>query len=302
MVDILVWMWHDPHLIGSRASKPPRAPAGVRVPDIRPDLLMLNSRRERRLIKAGKIPVPGKRKVDLPPPLAPGTPRFFKPEHVNRLAELFAKHLKVPHRFVCVSDEVTGLADRVYWIQTPPEAMEMRSYRSPEGNRFPSCYCRLWSQSKDAAKILSPAVLLTDIDALPVADCTPLVDRPEKFVGWRPYRDWGRQLRIGGGVYLFEPGANVDVWEDFYTNPGAAMAQARNAGFRGSDQAWLSFKLAHKVAIYSRNAGIYSIRDLGADHQLPKDARLVQMNGPAQFKPWAYRGPGHWVAEHWRGR
>jgi hypothetical protein len=54
------------------------------------------------------------------------------------------------------------------------------------------------------------------------------------------------------------------------------------------------------VPVWGRDSGLYSIRDLGADHALPKDARLVQFNGPD--KMWSYRGRGTWVAQHWRGR
>jgi hypothetical protein len=62
----------------------------------------------------------------------------------------------------------------------------------------------------------------------------------------------------------------------------------------------LSYKLAEKVPIYGRDSGLYSIRDLGGDHELPKDARLVQFNGPD--KPWSYRGRAGWVAHHWNAR
>jgi hypothetical protein len=294
MLDILVWMWHDPHLQGSRGV---RRPGVIITPEIRQDLIP-SGRRLRKLVAAGKTP------PEPPKPIiprgAPSPPRFFKPEHVVRLAELFKKHLPVEHRFVCICDEVPAESNGVTWIETPPEALDAGRIRSPEGNRFPSCYRRLWAQSEEAAKVLSPRVLLGDIDMIPVADLSPIVNRPEPFVGWRPFRDWGARMRIGGGLYLFTPGAHAKVWTDFIKNPHSAVAQARAEGFRGSDQAWLSFKLAGKVPVWGRDSGLYSIRDLGHDHKLPADARLVQMNGPD--KQWSYRGPASWVAQHWKGR
>lgn len=294
MLDVLVWMWHDPHLQGSRGV---RNPGVIITPEIRPDLIP-SGRRLRKLIAAGKVPA-----VEPPAPAprgAPTGPRSFKPEHVNRLAELFHVHLPTPHRFVCITDEIGGFSERVHVIQTPSAAVAAGKIRSPEGNRFPSCYRRLWAQSVEAAELLSDRVLLGDIDMLPVADLSSIVDRAEPFVGWRPFRDWGKQTRIGGGLYLYTPGANTKVWTDFISNPHAAVASARAAGFRGSDQAWLSYKLAGKVPVWGRDTGLYSIRDLGADHVLPKDARLVQFNGPD--KMWSYRGRGTWVAQHWKGR
>jgi hypothetical protein len=294
MLDILVWMWHDPELLGSRGSKNRGV---ICVPEVRSDLIP-SGRRLRKMISAGKMPpvAPPPRL----PPGAPSAPRSFKPEHVNRLQELFALHLPIPHRFVCISDDIEGFNDKVHIIKTPEAAVAAGKIRSPEGNRFPSCYRRLWAQSEEAAAILSPRVLLGDIDMIPVRDLSPIIQRDEPFVGWRPFRDWGRKMRIGGGLYLFTPGTHVKVWTDFIKNPHAAVAEARVAGFRGSDQAWLSHKLAGKVPVYGRDSGLYSIRDLGSDHALPADARLVQMNGPD--KPWSYRGRGSWVAHHWRGR
>jgi hypothetical protein len=294
MLDILVWMWHDPHLQGSRGS---RNPGVIIVPEIRCDMVP-TGRRLRKLIAAGKAPY--RPPAHLPPRGAPSAPRSFKPEHVNRLAELFQKHLPAPHRFVCIADDTEGFSERVHVIKTPPAALEMGKLRSPEGDRFPSCYRRLWAQSEEAAGLLSKRVLLGDIDMLPVRDLSPIVKRDEPFVGWRPFRDWGRKMRIGGGLYLFTPGSHTKVWTDFVKDPRAAIAEARAAGLRGSDQAWMSHKLAGKVPVWGRDSGLYSIRDLGSSHELPADARLVQFNGPD--KMWAYRGPASWVAHHWRGR
>jgi len=207
----------------------------------------------------------------------------------------------VTHRFVCISDDIPSYEDGVHYIATPQAALSLGNLRSPEGARFPSCYRRLWTFSHEASTLLNDRALVLDIDAIPVRDLTPIVQRTEDFVGWRPYRDWGKQKRIGGGIYLMTPGAHPDVWSEFVSNPQRAIQAARISGFRGSDQAWLSYKLAHKVPVYGRDAGIYSIRDFGTDHQLPADARLVQMNGPAGMKPWSYRGPATWVAEHWKG-
>lgn len=295
MLDILVWMWHDPRLQGSRGS---RTPQGViSVPALRPDLIP-SGRRLRKMIAAGRTP-----EAFPQPPLprgAPSPPRSFKAEHVNRLAELFRQHLPLPHRFVCIADDTSGLSANVHAIKTPDAALAVGNIRSPEGDRFPSCYRRLWAQSSEAAGMLSERVLLGDVDMIPVRDLSPIVQRDEPFVGWRPFRDWGRKLRVGGGLYLFTPGANTKVWTDFVKNPQAAVAEACAAGFRGSDQAWLSHKLAGRVPIYGRDSGLYSIRDLGTQHELPADARLVQFNGPD--KPWSYRGQARWVAQHWAGR
>ena len=221
--------------------------------------------------------------------------RPYQPAHVNALRKAVARHLHEPHRFVCVADSADGFDPEVEVHLTPPEAQAIGALRSPEGGRFPSCYRRLYNFS-EGAKAFGDRLLCTDVDWVPTGDLAPLVSRNEDFVGWRPLRTWGKQLRFGGGVYLLKAGSRTQVWTDF--KGPASIAQARAAGFRGSDQAWLSYKLAGREPYYGREAGIYSIRDLDNGHlPLPKDARMVTFNGPV--KPW--QSPLVWVRDHWPG-
>jgi hypothetical protein len=222
--------------------------------------------------------------------------RSFEPNHVNVLANMVARHLDEPHRFICITNLPSGgFSPKVEVLPMPKAAAALLALRTPERPHFPSCYPRLWMFSEEA-KCLGDRVLLVDIDLVVVANLAPIFDMPQDFVGWRPYRDWGKQERFGGGIYLLTPGTRTRVWTDFHGAP--SIAQARAAGFRGSDQAWLSFKLGLSETYWSRSSGIYSIRDMkGTEAVLPKDARLVQMNGPAH-KPWNSGLP--WVREHWR--
>jgi hypothetical protein len=222
--------------------------------------------------------------------------KSFAPEHVNALRRMFTRHLSEPHRFVCVADSTKGFDAEVEVLPTPEAARRLGELRSPEGARFPSCYRRLWMFS-DEARVLGERVLLVDIDLVVVADLSPIFEPQQDFVGWRPFRDWGNQCRFGGGIYMLTPGTRTQVWDDFQGH--ASIAKARAAGFRGSDQAWISYKLSGRETYWGRESGIYSIRDFRLDQtQLPTDARLVQMNGPS--KPWhsdAQRIP--WISQHW---
>lgn len=222
--------------------------------------------------------------------------RTYLPEHVNTLQKMFARHLKQPHRFICIADKTEGFSSDVEVIQTPVEAAKVGALRSPEGARFPSCYRRLWMFS-DEAKALGDQVLLIDVDLVVANDVWPIVNRQEDFVGWRPYRDWGNQLRFGGGIYLLRTGTRSHVWKDF--NGATSIAKARGKGYRGSDQAWISFKLAATEPYWSKDDGIYSIRDFNKDPPdvIPSDARIVQTNGGR--KPWHLQHLP-WVRENWR--
>ena len=208
---------------------------------------------------------------------------------------MVARHLSQPHRFICVADSAAGFDPAVEVLITPPEAREIGKHRSPEGQRFPSCYRRLWTFSA-AARALGERVLMIDIDLVVTRDLMPIFSMQEDFVGWRPFRDWGRQFRFGGGIYLLTTGTRTHVWDDFAGEK--SIRAARAAGYRGSDQAWLSYCLGKRnEAHWNRESGIYSIRDMsGAEHRLPADARIVQFNG--KTKPWQSSLP--WVVEHFR--
>lgn len=228
--------------------------------------------------------------------------RDYRAEHVNAVARMWREKCSLPHRFICVANAGERFAPDVEHFVTPPEAVRVGAHKSPEGGRFPSCYRRLWMFSK-AAQALGERVLLVDIDHLLTADPAPLINQHADFVGWRPLMRWGNQRRVGGGLYLLRTGSRAHVWDSF--TGAASIATARAAGFRGSDQAWMSYCLGNGESYWPDSAGIYSIRDLSTDSRqcngakgLPADTLLVQFNGPVKaWSPAAQRMP--WVRKHW---
>ena len=219
--------------------------------------------------------------------------RVFLPEHVTTLARMIKRTLSIPHRFICISDEVEGFGPDVEVMKTPPAAAALGALASPEGARFPSCYRRLWTFSQEAT-VLGERVFLIDIDLVVLKDMAPLLNRTEDFVGWRPKAHWGKPNRLGGGMYLLKTGSRPFVFRDFHGAP--SIQQAKAAGYRGSDQAWISFNLGRRAVVWPNTAGLYSIRDMkNGLAPLPKDAVAVQFNGPQ--KPWSSKLP--WVREHW---
>ena len=96
-------------------------------------------------------------------------------------------------------------------------------------------------------------------------------------------------------MYLLKTGSRPFVFRDFHGAP--SIQQAKAAGYRGSDQAWISFNLGRRAVVWPNTAGLYSIRDMkNGLAPLPKDAVAVQMNGPQ--KPWSSKIP--WVLENFR--
>lgn len=218
--------------------------------------------------------------------------RNYAPEHVNLLHRQLQR-FDSKHSLVAVTDETKGFDDGIEVVKTPPKAMALANLATPEKPNFPSCYRRLWMFSEDA-KELGDLVTLIDVDLVFSRDPSSL-ERPEDFVGWRPMRTWGNENRFGGGIYQLRTGTRRHVWESF--QGPKSIAQARAAGLRGSDQAWLSHCLAKTEVCWPKNSGIYSVRDLthctrpaqsrgstimrnARPLGLPEDAVIVQFNGP----------------------
>lgn len=218
--------------------------------------------------------------------------RPYKPEHVSVLAAMFRRNLTLAHRFICITDMEGDFGEGVEVKAMPEAARALGEYRTPEAPGFPSCYRRLWMFS-DEARCLGERVMLVDVDMVLTGNIDHLFERSAPFVGWMPRQTWGHGPRLGGGMYLMTTGSHTEVFDGFLGQE--SIVEAREAGFRGSDQAWISHKLCGDVDLWPHSAGIYSIRDL-RHGQLPSDARLVQFNG--RVKPWESTLP--WVKEHWR--
>lgn len=226
--------------------------------------------------------------------------RNYLPEHVNKLAAMVHKHLDRPHRFICVTDEVEGFNDDVELFKLPKSArwsLDLYNPTSSKKGKLPSSYRRLWLFSKEA-KILGDRILMIDVDCLIVNALDPVFDFEEDFVGWRPMSEETTKVkakvpykRIGGGTWLLRTGTNTHIWEKLSTR---GIQKAKRQGWKGSDQAWLSYNLARDCAVFPNSIGIYHTQD-GARHweEIPEDARIIHFNGKinpwdeeAQSRPW----------------
>lgn len=205
---------------------------------------------------------------------------------VLRMRDMVREHYARPHRFLCVSDQpIAGVETVAPWNDFP-------TLPSPAGPAFPSCYRRLRAFHPDIGRVFGDRFVMVDLDALVVADLAPLWDRSEDFVGWRDPL-FSRQLC--GSMLLMSAGARPHVWTEF--DPHTSPQLARRAGFRGSDQAWMSYWLMDEVpAMWTDADGVLSYR-AHARRELPEHARIVFFHGrPKAHEPEALRTP--WVAAH----
>lgn len=218
--------------------------------------------------------------------------RAYTLEHASVFSDLLHKTQDEPFRLFVIADE-PGEVRGATVIQTPPEALAMSKVQTLEGPNFPSSYRRLWLFSREAAEIIQGDVLQVDVDLVPVSDWSHLFRfAPDaKFVGWKPGQMWGsNENRCGGGTWRLKMGSHPRVWTDFVENPPKAQKAAMAAGYRGSDQAWISHMLARDCRYFPGAFGIDSIRDYTRDKRdrivesIPQTACMVHFNGHG--KPW----------------
>lgn len=222
-----------------------------------------------------------------------GYRKIYGAAHVNVLARMVARHYPHPHRFVCITDDPAGVECETY-----PLWDDLSTIKNQCGAHLPSCYRRLRLFSEEMGAVFGPRMVSIDLDCVVTGDLTPLWNRPDSFVGWGLPGTIHERV-YNGSMWLLRAGAHTPVWDWF--DPEGSPLMAREMGYMGSDQAWMSFCLGRRAA-WQHADGVYSWpRDLKkAGGALPDDARIVFFHG--RDLPWARvlarRHP--WIAEHWR--
>jgi len=231
------------------------------------------------------------------PPL--GYKKTFGPEQVNIHRRMVKRHYPEPHRYVCVTDDPTGI--------TEPDTEIFELWKdfsrvpSPSGPGRPSCYRRLKLFARNAGDWLGARIVLMDLDCVIVRDLRPLLARPEDFVIWEnPTKQWRTNANAvshvyNGGFWMLRAGTRPQLWEDF--DPIRSPAATRAAGLFGSDQAWIAHKLGPGEATWGPRDGVYSWKfHLVAKYagRLPLNARVVFFHGqpdahhPSVFNRFAW--------------
>jgi hypothetical protein len=208
--------------------------------------------------------------------------------HVRNLRAGVARHLTVPHRFVCLSDGPIG------GVETMP-----LPYRTSHANSR-----RLWICSREAES-LGERLFQIDLDMVVTGDLTPLVERGDPFVIWKSDSVGLNGYALNPSLILMTPGAVSHVWDWFQSHTDAVHV-ARKHGRKGSDQAVLTHCLKPTdVATWTEADGIIAYRVVcGPDGErgktLPPGVRMVSFHGPRDPSHPKYQAASPWIAEHWR--
>lgn len=259
--------------------------------------------------------------------LKPGYRTVYTSAHVNTLRRMVTRCYPHPHRFFCVTDDPEGLDPGIEYVPMWSDHFDLVNPSHPT-NR-PNCFPRLKLFSREMADIFGPRYVSLDLDMVLVDDVTPLWDRPEGFIIYDARGD----DHYNGSMFMQTAGVHQEVWDDF--DPIESPKLTTAAGMRGSDQAWIRYKLAPNAAVWDYNDGVYAYLNLvppyrhrrlmhtnihlprsarsraaeqrtlspvtpARDGSLPWNARVVIFAG--EFKPWEHRtqAMSPWILKHYR--
>jgi hypothetical protein len=151
----------------------------------------------------------------------------YGPEFVNKLYSMVERHLTVPHRFICFTDDSTGLHAGIETKPLPPMDLPPGKERG---------WRKLSTFNAPLDDLTGPTLFL-DIDVV-------IVGSLDEFFEYRPgefciIHDWQKPWRVTGNssVYRFEAGAHPELLAHFLANIDRVKKEVRN------EQAYLSREL-----------------------------------------------------------
>src|SRR5690554_6067247 len=169
----------------------------------------------------------------------------YTAKHVNVLRSMLERHVHIPHRLVCVTDDPAGIDPRVEIVPLWDKCRALGG-----------CYNRLWVFSHEARDLFGDRFVCIDLDVVLVRDCTTLFTRSEDFVinAYNPIREGENDQHYNGGLFMMNAGARASVWEQFDPQTTPAIVQA-DPRVIGTDQAWIRLHLGRGEARWTNADG-----------------------------------------------
>jgi hypothetical protein len=209
----------------------------------------------------------------------PGYRSKFDGAAVNTMRNMVARHYPEPHRFICVTDDPTGIDAG---IETYPLGDLYLDLKNPTWSWGPNCYPRLQAFAPEFEQVAGRRFVSMDLDTVITGDLRPLWNRPEDFV---IYASVQAKNAYNGSMFMMTAGSRRKVWDEF--DPKTSPAASNAAGNTGSDQGWIQYILGRQEAIWTAHDGIFAYRwdCLKARRGgLPPNCRMVVFHG--KYDPW----------------
>lgn len=233
----------------------------------------------------------------------------YGPEYVNRLYAMVRRHLSGDFRFICLTDDGTGIRPEVQCLPIP--ALDL--HLAP-GQRD-GAWKKLTTFTRDLHGLRGTALFL-DVDVVVVGSLDGFFQQPGQFLIIRDYRRFwrfGRRITGNSSVYRFELGAHADVLENFRLHIDAIQARYRNEQAYLSDCLHRQGKLDYWPDGWCPSFKYHGIptfpTNLWREPFVPDGARIVIFHGECnppdalagrRNRLFRYIRPARWIAQFWK--
>lgn len=234
--------------------------------------------------------------------------RKYGPEYVNRLRSMVRRHLKRPHRFVCLTDDRTGIEPDIEVFDIPQVGFADFDQRLPW--TFGHGWLKLTSFKRELHD-LRGTTLFIDLDVVIVDSLDVFFEPPGEFV---VIKEWDKRDGTGNtSVYRYTIGSHADALDYLAANKDKALSEVRNeqefiTGYLGRQG-----KVSYWPDAWCRSFKRHCVRPVPLcwilPPRMPEGARVIAFHGKPN-PPDAIAGvsgkwyrkvhPTAWVAEHWR--
>lgn len=197
--------------------------------------------------------------------------------HVRALRSMAAVHIRVPHRFVCLTDR-----ERIEGVETLP-LTQVEASRGGRAN-----FAKLAAFGGDLQRSLGSRIVCMDLDTVILGDMTELVMDCGDFAimeGTRT-RAGGRLAPYNSSIWVCEAGARDHFWSGFDVERITELDEIRmdcGKPVIGSDQVWIAHVSPGERTI-GETEGLYQFCSID-DVRRISGARAVFFAG--SVKPWS---------------
>lgn len=232
----------------------------------------------------------------------------YGPEYVNKLRAMVARNLTLRHRFVCLTDDRTGIEEDI-------EVFDIPSVGIPDfDTRKPWTFAHGWLKLASFAEPLydlSGPTLFIDLDVVIVDNIDRFFEPDGEFI---VIKEWDKRDGTGNtSVYRYVIGRHSDALAYLSTHQQEVLAEVRN------EQEFITGYLARQGKLqywpeswcrsFKRHCMRKGILSWFLPPRIPPGAAIIAFHGKPN-PPDAIAGrsgkwyrrvlPTRWVADHWR--
>lgn len=237
--------------------------------------------------------------------------------YVNRLYQAVKRRLHRPFRFVCVTEDPSGLMDGIEVEPIPETPLPFSPGMQKKG--WPNVFLKLVVLRDGFARLQGPTLFL-DVDIVLLGDIDCFFDyRPGKnciihnWVESRKALFAGRPDVGNSSVFRFEAGKSQYIYDKFL----AKVERAVDQNYFRTEQAFLTYAMGERywwpeewTASYKRHCRpAFPLNHFLAPKR-PERARILVFHGTPNpheaiagftgVRPHHKVRPAPWIAEHWR--